>query len=180
MILKPQDVLILLKLVAGGNETWAYNRLSVSLSMSSAEVHAGIKRALTARLATMGDGRVRPHRRNLEEFVIHGTKYVFVPDRGELTRGIPTGWAAAPLNLKFTLNDDMPPVWPFAEGDVRGQSFSPIYKSAPQAARNDSQLYELLVLVDALRGGNAREHEMAAFEFKSRLKRYDEIRQSQH
>ena len=180
MILKPQDVLILLKLVAGGNGSWAYNRLSVSLNMSSAEVHAGIKRALAARLATMRDGRVRPHRRNLEEFIIHGIKYVFVPDRGELTRGMPTGWAAAPLNRNFTLNDDPPPVWPFSEGDVRGQSFSPIYKSAPQAARNDPQLYELLVLVDALRGGNAREHEMAVIEFKARLQRYDEIRQSQH
>lgn len=36
-----------------------------------------------------------PHLRNLEEFLVSGLKYVFVPEQGELTRGIPTSHAAA-------------------------------------------------------------------------------------
>ena len=52
-------------------------------------------------------------------------------------------------------------VWPDPEGPERGQAFSPLYKSAPKAARKDAILYEYLVIVDAIRGGGARERELA-------------------
>jgi hypothetical protein len=52
-------------------------------------------------------------------------------------------------------------------------AFSPLYKSAPKAAREDQALYELLVLIDALRGGRAREREAATAEIKNRLKTYE-------
>jgi len=68
---------------------------------------------------------------------------------------------------------DPPPVWPDPEGDVRGQSFSPLYKSVPKAARQDLSLYEILVLTDAIRGGRPREREIAVKEIQNRLKRYD-------
>jgi hypothetical protein len=48
-------------------------------------------------------------------------------------------------------------------------AFSPLYKSVPKAAREDQQLYELLTLVDALRGGRARERQMARQEMVKRL-----------
>lgn len=51
MILKPQDILVLLKLVAMGKEPWSYNRLAVDLGMSPAETHAAVQRALGAQLA---------------------------------------------------------------------------------------------------------------------------------
>lgn len=50
-------------------------------------------------------------------------------------------------------------------------AFSPLYKSAPQAARRDEKLYELLALVDAIRG-RARERDLAARELRKRLERY--------
>jgi hypothetical protein len=53
MILKPQDIFILLKLVARGGSDWSYPILSHELSMSSSEVHAGIKRSVAARLMDM-------------------------------------------------------------------------------------------------------------------------------
>jgi len=52
-------------------------------------------------------------------------------------------------------------------------AFAPLYKSAPKAACEDQVLYELLVLIDALRGGRAREREAAAAEIKNRLKAYE-------
>jgi hypothetical protein len=61
------------------------------------------------------------------------------------------------------------PVWPYADGPVRGYSFAPLHKNVPQAALEDSKLYELLALVDALRDGRAREREMAGRELKKRL-----------
>jgi hypothetical protein len=167
MILKPQDILILLKLTTMAGEPWSYNRIAVSLSMSPSEVHAGVKRTLKAQLAVRRGDSALPNVRNFEEFLIHGLKYSFVPDRGELTRGMPTGYAAPPLAAHFADVNEPPPVWPHPDGNVRGQAFSPLYKSAPGAAREDERLYELLVLVDAIRGGRAREKDLAYQESES-------------
>ena len=106
----------------------------------------------------------------MEEFLVHGLKYVFVPEKGELTRGIPTGYAAPPLKRFFPISSEPPPVWPDADGEVRGEAFSPLYKSVPKAAREDRNLYELLVLVDPIPRGRARERDIAVKEIKQRLK----------
>ena len=47
-----------------------------------------------------------------------------------------------------------------------------LYKLVPGAARSDPRLSELLVLVDAIRAGRAREREIAVNELKQRLQRY--------
>lgn len=172
MVLKPQDVLILMKLVLVGKGEWSYNSLAVSLCMSPSEVHAALKRALAARLAVRAAERLVPNISNLKEFLLRGLKYVFIPERGGMTRGMPTMYAGPPLVGKLLSTGEPPPVWPDPEGEVRGQSFSPLYKSAPKAARNDVGLYELLVLIDAIRGGNAREGRMAAEELRQRLDDY--------
>ena len=39
MILKPQDILVLLKLVTLGKKDWAYNKLAVELGMSLSLIH---------------------------------------------------------------------------------------------------------------------------------------------
>ena len=139
MILKPQDVVILMKLVAIGNGNWSYSRLAGSLWMSPSEVHAGVKRIIKARLASVQQDRTIPNSRNLESFLVHGVPYVFVPELGEITRGMPTGYAGPALSPFFQSVDDLPPVWPDPDGEVRGQSFSPLYKSVPQAAREDQK-----------------------------------------
>ena len=172
MNLKPQDIFVLLKLVALGKKPWTFNELSVELGMSPSEVHAAAKRALAAKLAVKDDTKIRPNIRNLEEFLFHGIQYVFVPDRGDLNRGIPTAYASAPMDSYFVADNEPPPVWPDPEGQVRGMSFSPLYKSAPKAANKDPKLYELLALVDGIRGGRAREREFAMKELKKKLKQY--------
>ena len=170
MILKPQDLVVLLKMVAVGQEKWSYTTISVSLSMSASEVHGGIRRALAARLAVHLGDRIIPALNGLEEFIIHGLRYVFVPDRGEMTRGMPTAHAGPPLAGMLVATTDPAPVWPDPEGEVRGESFSPLYKSVPKAAKADHRLYELLVLVDAIRGGRSREREIAIRELSQRLR----------
>ena len=141
MILKPQDVLVLLKLVAIGNDFWSYSRLAGALWMSPSEVHAGVKRAVRARLASLQQECVVPNRRNLEEFIACGGPGVFVPEKArQPTRGMPTGYAGPPLRPHFQDLGDLPPVWPVPGGEVRGLAFSPLYKSVPQAAREDEKL----------------------------------------
>jgi hypothetical protein len=140
--------------------------------MSPSEVHAAVKRALTAGLA-LNDGEfTRPNIRNLEEFLLHGVRYAFALERGGLDRGMPTAHAAAPLDEIFVGVNEPPPVWPDAGGEVRGETFAPLYRSVPVAARNDPELYQLLALVDAIRGGRAREREVAKKELKKKLDGY--------
>ena len=171
MNLKPQDVLFLLKLVALGKKQWSFNKLAIELGMSPSEVHAAAKRALAARLAVKDAGSIWPNIRNLREFLEHGIQYVFVPERSGLNRGMPTAYGAAPLDAVIVA-DEFPPIWPDPEGEVRGESFSPLYKSAPIAARRDPNLYMLLALVDAIRGGRAREKDMAKKELGKLLEQY--------
>jgi hypothetical protein len=172
MNLKPQDILFLLKLVAMGKKQWSFNKIAVELSMSPSEVHAAAKRALAAKLAVKQDENIWPNIRNLEDFLLHGIQYVFIPDRGGLNRGMPTAYASAPLNAWFVEDKEPPPVWPDPDGKVRGTIFSPLYKSVPKAAKQDPKLYELLVLVDAIRDGRAREKGIAEKELKKRLSQY--------
>lgn len=170
MILKPQDVVVLLKLVALGAEPWTYQRLAVELSMSQSETHAAVRRAVAAKLmsdTTTAEGR--PVLPALAEFLVHGVRYAYPPERGALTAGLPTGYAAPPLNAVIVQPDEPPPVWPYAEGKVRGYSLAPLYPSVPAAAARDAKLYELLALVDAIRDGRARERSLAAKEIEKRL-----------
>ncbi len=157
--LKPQDILVLLKLAVHPGEDWSYSWLASSLKMSSAEAHAAIKRATLAGL--MNIRHRRPIRTSLEELLVHGVKYVFPAERGPVTRGIPTAHAAPPLVSEFIATDELPPVWPDPEGTIRGETLQPIYRSVPQAARGDAKLYEVLALVDTIRIGRARERKRA-------------------
>jgi hypothetical protein len=146
--------------------------LAVELAMSPSEVHSAIKRALRADLAFKKGDKIFPSIRNVEEFIVSGVRYAFVPDLGELTRGMPTAYAAPPLKKSIVSGKEPPPVWPDDKGKVRGVSFSPLYKSAPRASRNDPELYELLSLLDSIRLGRARERNMAIREIKKRFKQY--------
>ena len=169
MILKPQDVLILLKLVALDGQPWRQIQLASELGFSQGEVSSGLKRAMAARLLVHDGEHVRPAQSLLLEFLLHGVPYVFIPDRGALTRGMPTAEAAPVFSGLLMPGDDPPPVWPDPDGTIRGESFSPLYPSAPSAARRDAVLYDLLALVDGLRGGKARVRSFARKELKKRL-----------
>ena len=166
--LKPQDVVVTLKLLAHPKAAWSYPKLAVALSMSASEVHSSVRRATRSGLLQDND-RHTPNRKALLEFLVHGLKYVFPAEHGGLTRGLPTAHAAPPLRDQFAASDEPPPVWADPEGTVRGQELEPLYRSVPKAARADKELYELLALVDAIRGGRARERELAVKELRSRL-----------
>jgi hypothetical protein len=112
----------------------------------------------------------RPNISALEEFLIHGLKYAFPAKHGEVTRGIPTSYAAEPLKSEVSMSNDLPPVWPWPEGNTRGMGLEPLYKSVPQAALRDANLYQLFALVDAIRDGRARERKIAERDLVRRLR----------
>ena len=57
-------------------------------------------------------------------------------------------------------------------GKHRGVSLEPLYRTVPLAARADPHLYELLVLLDALRDGRARERSLAEREIVKRIREH--------
>ena len=167
-MLKPQDILVLLKLSIE-RERPTYLRLAQQLHLNPSEVHASVKRARAAHLLQGPPAQERVNRSGLLELLLHGLRYVFPPEKGALTRGVPTAYAASPLKEQIAPDGEPVPVWPYAKGTVRGYSFSPLHKNAPLAALEDQRFYELLALVDALREGRARERELAGRELKLRL-----------
>jgi DNA-binding Lrp family transcriptional regulator len=170
MVLKPQDVLVVLKLSEFKGRRPPLAQIAEELSMSASEVHVAIKRAQAAHLLHGPELGERPNCKALEEFLIHGLKYVFPAQHGAMTRGLPTSYAAEPLRKYIQPGDDPLPVWPDPKGPVRGAAFAPLYRSVPAAARRDSYLYELLSLVDAIRDGRVREREIAEKELVARLR----------
>lgn len=166
--LKPQDVLILLKIVALGRVPWSYNQLAYELGMSASEVHAGVRRAAQVGLLRVEEGWGYPDMTALVEFLVHGVRYAFAPEHGGMVQGRPTAYSAAPLKDRVGSADEPPTVWPDEDGPVRGLGFSPLYRSVPLAAQRDPELYELLVLVDALRVPHAA-RDIAVTELHRRL-----------
>ena len=174
--LHPQDVVVLLKLVANPSQPWTYLSLAEELALSPSQVHTSLRRAELARLYNTDSKRIA--RRSLGEFLIHGVKYAFPAQIGGQTRGAPTGYAAPPLNALIHTPDSDPPVWPSPTGTVRGYQFEPLYKGAVFAAERDPTLYELLALVDAVRDGRSREANLAVSLLKTRLDIDDEPSQA--
>jgi hypothetical protein len=169
-MLKPLDIVVLLRLsLEKGRPT--YLRLAEDLHLYPSEVYTSIKRARASHFVQNAEENDRLNRSALIEFLLHGIRYAFPAEKGALTRGVPTGYAADPLRQSIAAGDDPPPVWPFSEGPVRGFSFSPLHKNVPKAALKDARLYQLLALVDALRDGRARERDLAARELKNRLEK---------
>lgn len=56
------------------------------------------------------------------------------------------------VELIRSSSDEPPPVWPYAQGELRGQAIQPLHRAAP----GWSELGEMLSLLDSLRAGDGR------------------------
>ncbi len=155
--MKPQDVVVLLKVIALNNDNWQQIPLAYSLKMSQSEVSQSVARSKFAGLLYTSGKKVM--RQALYDFLQYGLAVVFPVKPGAVVRGIPTAHSTAPLNKEISSGEDY--VWPFAKGNVRGHGITPLYATVPQAALDDEQLYALLALADALRVGKIREKNIA-------------------
>jgi DNA-binding Lrp family transcriptional regulator len=158
-MLKPQDVLVLLKLACVPGGSWTFASIAHELGLSPSAVHRGLERADKAGLYQAK--RKAINSAALVEFLLHGARFVFPPERGGEARGLPTAWAAPPLSGALVSSGDNPPVWPDAMGEVRGIAIEPLHPTVPDAVRRDPHLGELLALFDSIRLGDARERGLA-------------------
>jgi len=163
--MKPQDVVLLLKIISMENDNWNQQQTASELFMSQSEVSESVARSKYAGLLDPKGKKVM--RLALLDFLEKGVCYAFPQRPGPIVRGVPTAHSASPLNKIIQSTEQY--VWPYGKGTVKGQSIMPLYLSVPEAVIKDAKLHELLALVDALRVGRAREKEIAIKELTNRI-----------
>jgi hypothetical protein len=144
-----------------------YERIAELLAISTSTAHAAVSRLRRAGIL-MPDTAKQLNRLALLEFLEHGIRYAFPATPGPERLGVPTAHSAPPL---AALLDDSGEayVWPSRAGTVRGRAIEPLVPNADTIAERSPALYETLALVDALRGGRARERELASRALRERL-----------
>jgi len=166
--MKPQDVIVLIKLHIWDQGRWKIASLAKSIFLSPSETHAAIKRLGKASL--FDPVHECPKIDAMEEFIIHGVKYMFPAELGPDTRGMPTAHSALPMSKLVVSKGSDVIVWPYEKGKKRGLSITPLYRTAPMAAEKDAGLYEYLSLIDSLRIGRVREQSFAKDELIKRIR----------
>ena len=93
------------------------------------------------------------------EFVQHGLRYVCPVALGPVRQGVPTAHAGPDLAELIAFGDDAY-VWPYRDGAVRGRSVEPLVPRAAELVTLAPDTYAVLALLDAVRGGRARERNL--------------------
>ena len=163
--MRPQDIVVLLKIASHEDESWLQTPIAKQLGLSQSEMSKSLGRSKYAGLLDASGKKVRVLA--LMDFIEYGLPYAFPQRPGAIVRGVPTSHSAPPLKEQIQSDENF--VWPYAEGRVKGQAVIPLYESVPKAVQNDPALHELLALVDAIRLGSSREKKIAVSELKKRI-----------
>lgn len=162
------DLLILLKLVVWPSTKWSYQQLGESVYMVASQAHKAISNSGVAGL--YDNNRNRINFSALEEFLIHGVKYVFPAEIGGNVQGIATAYDALPLKGQLMQSSE-PYLWEYAGGKLSGISLKPIHPLVPKCSLDDIKFYEIFSLLDVLRlGESVRAVNIAKKELLKRLK----------
>jgi hypothetical protein len=163
--MRPQDVAILLKILAINSLHWQMAGLAGSLRISISEVSESLNRSRIAGLIDFKKKQV--NRQNLFEFLEHGVRYVFPQEPGAMVRGIPA--AHSHPSMKNIFISEMDYVWPYNKGEITGQMIEPFYPKQVEAVTEDEAYYKLLCLVDMIRAGKVREVNYAVAELQKSI-----------
>lgn len=174
MVMRPLDVVILLKKITPSGLNMNGKQLAESLGISAAEVSIAMERNRVAQLVDANKNRVNILA--LRDFLVYGIRYCFPVQPGSMVRGIPTAASAYPVSHSIATGVDKF-VWKLSNGSDRGQSIVPLYNNAPFAAQKDLDLYALLAIVDSLRIGKSRERQSAIEELDKYLNSYASLKQ---
>jgi hypothetical protein len=166
-VIHAADLVVLVGLLRPGlARDWSVRSLAAELELPSAAVQRS--------LARLGETPVynqrlrRVNRTAAEELLTRAVPYIAPGRLGAPTRGMPTAWAAPPLDQRIG-GDELPPVWPDPRGTTRGLAVEPLHEAALRAAGADPWLYEMLALIDGVRLGDARVRGEAAHLLQARL-----------
>lgn len=165
LMINERDAVVLVCLAARPSP-WTFRSLGRDLDVDPAALHRSVSRLNAARL--LGDDR-EINRSNLEEFLVHGLRYVVPAELGPSGRGFPTAWGAEPLKKLLSAGGQAPPVWPDPQGEARGPVVAPISDDVLRLSKADPKLREWFALIDGIRIGRARERKLAGDELALRI-----------
>ena len=131
--MKPQDLVVLAKLVVIGEKEFTQVSLAQSLYLSQSEISMSLARSTYASLL-ISNGR-EVNQKLFFDFIQFGLSVVSPQHPGNIIRGTLTAHSAAPLSSDIL--SDQKYVWPYSKGPARGQSISPLYPTVPQAVLLD-------------------------------------------
>lgn len=163
--MRPQDIVVLLKIIAMEGQTWQNKDLAHKLYISGSEISKSLARSEVAGL--LSHDRRKVFRQSLMEFVQYGLRYVFPAQPGSISNGILTGHSHPVVAEKF--HPELKYVWPDASSYDRGLSIQPLYPTVVKAVKEDATLYKLLAMIDVIRTGRVREVKFAVEEFKKHI-----------
>ena len=174
IVLRPLDIIVLLKKLTSDGSKMNGKQLASSIGISPAEVCLAMERN---RIAQLVDGsKTKINTLALKDFLAFGIRYCFPVQPGRMVRGTLTASSAYPMTSVIATSEEKF-VWPDSRGEQRGQAVVPLYKNAAWGAKNDTDFYALLAIVDSLRIGKSRERQVALEELDKYLKAYVEFNQ---
>ncbi len=160
--IRPQDIVILVKILSYGQQPWLAKDLAISLFLSGSEVSESLHRSAYAGLIDKNKKKVL--KLNFMEFISHGLRYTFPQQPGAMQRGMPTAFSHPEIQPRFPT--DIKLVWPDPDGHDFGWTIEPFYEKQVKAAKQDDTLYYMLCLIDMIRVGKPREVNFAKEELK--------------
>lgn len=162
--MRPQDIVVLLKIICKDKQPWLNKDLAADLFISPAEISESLYRSSKGGLID-ADEKKKVYRQSLMEFLEFGLHYVFPAEPGSMTNGIYTAHSHPLMQKEFKV-ETLHYVWPEPRGNVRGLSIEPLYKQQTKAVLKDEKLYLMLALLDVIRVGRVREIKFATSELK--------------
>jgi hypothetical protein len=156
--LKPQDLLILLKYwsLKRAGQASSVRGVAEEIGVSPGEVSKGTKRLVASHLLVERSGAVFAEAGAMLEWLSFGIRYAYPQESVGYGRGMATSWNC-PLIDSEVVAPAPPLVWAVPGGDVDGALIRPVHASVPYAAGRDPDLYRMLSLLEAIRGGKPRE-----------------------
>ncbi len=163
--MRPQDIVVLLKIISKGNTPWRHQDLSNELFISQSEISESLHRNQEAGL--IGGDKKKVYRQSLLNFIEYGLRYVYPAKPGAMANGIYTAHSHPFMQQQF--RSEINYVWPAERGPVRGLSIEPLYKEVVKAVMLDEKLYKMLALIDVVRVGKMRELKIALEELNKTI-----------
>jgi hypothetical protein len=161
-VLKPQDVIVAIKLAVNPDTSFTYARAAFELGLQPSRIHASVG---LIQLSRLGAGpaiqQLTINRLRLADTLIYGVPTIFPAKVGAMSRGMRTAEINEIVPGHFSPTDEMAYVWPDPNGKVRGVSVTPLHPCVLVAASNDSKVKGLLIAIDVCRTAAARERKIA-------------------
>jgi hypothetical protein len=160
--MRPQDIVILLKLIVDSGQEVKIKDLSSKLFISGSEISESLNRSAIAGLIDAQSRQV--NREAFLKFLEFGLPYVFPAQLGPVMQGMFTAHSESSLYLSFSSEEKL--VWADEQGKERGQTIMPLYPTVVKAVRKDRILYKLLALCDIIRIGSSSDKNKAVWQIR--------------